>query len=266
MNTYQQYQRARDVAWQVLLKLGIRSLPVDAKTAAEQMGVILLPFPDSAKEPQLAALLEKLGQAPLRSLRIRGIWRTFVQQGVLDDQHVHFAIAHELGHILLRHETIALAPGVRAFRSRENAGDVIEDPLDIADYAADIFAIRLLAPACVLHEMNICSPQDMMRICGLPPRAAKMRAERMTLLNSRNAFFSHPLERKVHAQFFSRPQAASISLEVPPAAPQRKALPPAPLPMIKKPPSVPGKRRPGWLLASGFLLLLTLGILMFLLR
>ena len=201
MNSYQHYQQARDTAWQVLLKLGIASLPVDAKGAAERMGVQLLPFPNREEEPRLHALLSRLGHAPCRSLRLQGRWHIFLKSGALDDQHAHFAVAHELGHILLRHPTQALSPGVRAFYSRENAGDVLDDPLDIVDYAADIFAIRLLAPACVLHDREVCTPLQIQRLCGLPPKAAQLRGERMQVLRQRNAFFSHPLERQVFDQF-----------------------------------------------------------------
>ena len=110
-------------------------------------------------------------------------------------------MAHELGHLLLGHGTRSLAPGVRAFESRENQGDLMEDPESLDDYAADIFAIRLLAPACVLHEMRLDRSGPIMALCGLPPRAAAMRAERMQLLNERDVFYNHPLERQVRDQF-----------------------------------------------------------------
>ena len=64
----------------------------------------------------------------------------------------------------------------------------MEDPQEMTDYAADIFAIRLLAPACLLHELGVDTPEGIMALCGLPPKAAALRAERMKLLNQRNAF------------------------------------------------------------------------------
>lgn len=198
MSTYQRYQQARDAAWRTLLECRISALPVNARAIAAWLGVDILPFP--AEDDRLMHLLKKAGGV-CRSLRIQGKWHIFFRPGTLDDQRLHFAIAHELGHILLHHDTLSLSPGVRAFQSRENEGDVIENPLDLADYAADIFAIRLLAPACVLQGLQLRSREDMMLSCGLPPKAAALRAERMGLLRERNLFLSHPLERQVYDQF-----------------------------------------------------------------
>lgn len=269
MSTYQRYQQARDAAWETLIACGVSSLPVNAKEIAEKLGVQILPWPE--RKDSLFSLLEKAGGGICRSLRIRGKWHIFLQSGQMDDQHVHFAIAHELGHVMLQHDLLPLSPGIRAFRSRENEGDVMDDPLDLSDYAADIFAIRLLAPACVLHGLNIRKREYLIRITGLPPKAAALRAERMGLLRERNAFLSHPLERKVHDQFlpFIRKQNTPIlpRLEInvtypplprfresmgydapaerkaPPTQGEKNAITPTPPPEIKK--------RPGrWLLPA----------------
>lgn len=203
MNTYRRYQAARDAAWEALLRMGISSLPVDMRSIMEKLKIPVLPFPESDQEPRLYSLLQRVGPAPCISLRLQGIWHIFLRQDLLGEAEMRFALAHEWGHILLHHETCALAPGVRMFQGRENAGDLLDDPQELDDYAADIFAIRLLAPACVLHELYIDTPGGVTALCGLPPRAAILRAERMELLNRRDAFLTHPLERKVRDQFSS---------------------------------------------------------------
>ena len=200
MSTYRRYQDARDAAWRALLKVQPARLPVDAEALAGQVGVELLPFP-GPQEERLRHMLGLAGRGVCVSLRIKGQWYFFLREQQLSDSQRRFAVAHELGHLFLLHETRSLAPGVRAFLSSENAGDLMEDPDSLDDYAADIFAIRLLAPACLLHEMHMDQSGQIMAQCGLPPRAAALRAERMTLLNERNAFYQHTLERQVRDRF-----------------------------------------------------------------
>ena len=200
MSTYRRYQEARDTAWRALLQGGFTRLPVEPEGLARRIGVEALPFPGE-DEPRLRHLIRLTGGGFCVSLRLRGRWHIFLRQDRMDESQRRFAVAHELGHLLLSHPTRRLAPGVRAFESRENQGDLIEDPESLDDYAADIFAIRLLAPACVLHELHLDQSGPIMRLCGLPPRAAALRAERMQLLNQRDVFYNHPLERQVRDQF-----------------------------------------------------------------
>ena len=235
MDTYRKYREARDTAWRALLQLEEKSLPVDPEALARRVGVEIMPFPDPNEEEKLAALLEKAGGGSCVSLRIQGKWHIFLRTEALDGSRRRFSVAHELGHLLMDHETYALMPGVRAFAGRENAGDLIDDPQSLDDYAADIFAIRLLAPACVLHEMHVDQSGQIIALCGLPPRAAALRAERMGLLNERDAFYNHPLERQVRDQFlpFIRSRQTAAAREcVSPVQPVRKTLP-APLPRPK---------------------------------
>ena len=200
-DSYQLYQEARDAAWRTLLRLEKKELPVDMRALFSMLRIPVLPFPDVKKEPRLFALLQK-AQAPFCvSLKIQGVWQVFLKEGVWDESRERFALAHELGHMILHHPTYPLEKGAEAFRGRENQGDLMEDPEEIWDYAADIFAIRLLSPACVLHALYLDRSSAISSLCGLPPKAAAMRAERMELLNQRDAFFTHPLERQVHQAF-----------------------------------------------------------------
>lgn len=202
MSTYRRYQDARDAAWRTLLRFSARALPVDVRGIAAALGLSLHPFPDAQEEPRLHALVSRaMGSANCVSLRLGRAWHCFLSPGITEESHIRFALAHELGHLILAHETYAVSPGVRAFQGRENAADLIEDPRGLDDYAADIFAIRLLAPACVLQALGADTPARIGALCGLPPRASALRAERMTLLETRNAFFSHPLERQVYDRF-----------------------------------------------------------------
>ena len=220
---YHRYQEARDTAWRALLRLPEKKLPVDVDALAKLIGMDVLPFPDGEENPRLANLLEGLGSALAISLRVRGKWQIFLREDALDDTRRRFAVAHELGHLLLGHETRGISVGVRAFESEENEGDVMDDPEDLADYAADIFAVRLLSPACLLHELRVDTPGGIGLLCGLPPKAASMRADRMELLNQRDAFFKHDLERLVRDQFL--PFLRSRQFPMPEQPPPTKKIP-----------------------------------------
>ena len=231
MSTYRLYQDARDTAWRALLRLREKRLPADVFSLADDIGMEIHPFPEAGSFGRLSALVAgEDGGAVCVSFRIRGKWHIFLREDGLTDDQKRFAVAHELGHLLLGHETETVSPGVRRFASRENQGDLMDDPRDLSDYAADIFAIRLLAPACLLHELGIDTPGRIAALCGLPPRACALRAERMELLNERNAFYKHALERQVRdcfLPFIREKRAGGVPLSPPelPARPVRLVQP-----------------------------------------
>ena len=101
-----------------------------------------------------------------------------------------FTIAHELGHIFLGHSTL------KGYHSRMFGKERPE-----IESEADMFAARLLAPACVLHELGITSAEEIARVCKISITAAEYRAERMQILEQRNAWYKSQLERQVIKQF-----------------------------------------------------------------
>lgn len=69
------------------------------------------------------------------------------------------------------------------------------------EQAANVFASRLLAPACVLWGCGAKTPEQIAALCGISHKAAQFRADRMEMLYKRNKFLSSPLEREVYRQF-----------------------------------------------------------------
>ena len=171
------------MAWRALLQVECKRLPVDAVSLAKSQGIDIHPFLPNGEQPRLEQMLDLAGEGNCKSLRIRGKWHIFYDPRNLSEDGVRFAVAHELGHFFLNHETKILAPGVRTYISRENEGDLLDNPQELDDYAADIFAIRLLAPACLLHELHVDSLGGIMNLCGMPKKAAALRAERMSAMS-----------------------------------------------------------------------------------
>lgn len=100
-----------------------------------------------------------------------------------------YTVMHELGHYLLGH--LGETPLSRSEH----------DCKPSEEQAADKFAIDMLAPACVLWGLHLHTPEEIAKVCHISIQAAGYRAQRMKLLYQRNKFLSHPLERKVYAQF-----------------------------------------------------------------
>lgn len=173
------YKGIRNAAWQALLDFNVCSLPVSVSKITKQLGVRLIGNKkiDLLKQGERGA-----------TIYVNNQWYI-----VLDEteqiETQRFTAAHELAHILLGH-TLTANTKYRTFEHRNEE-----------EQAADMFAARLLAPACVLHEMRAFTPERIRIVCNISTAAAKIRAERMQELELRNKYYLHPLERQVKAQF-----------------------------------------------------------------
>lgn len=176
------YTKIRDLAWQVLLDCKIDTLPVSTVQIAKRLNVKIL-------RNSCLGILKKHESG--LSLYQDGLW--FI---VFDDSQSYtrcrFTLAHELGHILLNH------PLHNGFHSRTT---IFASEKSEIEREADIFASRLLAPACVLWGLNLHSAEEIAGFCDLSQQAAKIRAKRLEVLYRRKKFLLHPLERKVFEQF-----------------------------------------------------------------
>ena len=182
INAYHYYKQARNASWQCLLDVGIVSLPVKTLKIAAYFGI------DVLKDSEAQVL------KPLESgccfVNKNGKW-TIVYNDSDAPGRVRFTIAHELGHILLGHE---LEEGFGHYRR-------ISEGKPITETQADEFAARLLAPACVLWALDVYSADDIIDLCGVSEKAARLRAKRMAVLKERNMFLTHPLEKKLYSAF-----------------------------------------------------------------
>ena len=173
---YTDYQNARDATWRLLIDLGIKELPVRPGAICKALGIPIFLYtpPDendgiSFMEDGVPTIMVSR-KAPLARQR--------------------FTAAHELGHVLLghigRYELVNREPGPK------------DNPIE---QAANVFASRLLAPACVLWGCGAKTPEEIATMCDISYQAAQFRVERMKLLYERNKFLTSPLEREVYQQF-----------------------------------------------------------------
>lgn len=176
---YGRYKDLRNSTWQTIIDFNIKSLPVVLSDITDKLGIKILNNSD----------VDELNN------RERGVTLNFGDDWYIivnDTESVpvcRFTIAHEIGHILLGHMLIDKTK-YRTFGKRNEE-----------EQEADMFAARLLAPACVLHELQALSAEQIAKVCNISISAAEVRAERMQVLEARNKYYLHPLERQVRQQF-----------------------------------------------------------------
>lgn len=188
---YKNYQNARDAAWRILLDCNIDQLPVRLNPVCRKLKIRVLTYGQGTEIIEWA----KLSQAVHRTDGMT--FYTGETPIILFDEkalpaRTRFTVAHELGHIILGH----VKPGNVTTVNREpRPNDAPEER------AANQFAARLLAPACVLWGLDVHTPEEIMELCHISRQAAIFRANRMEELYQRNKFMMSPLEREVYQQF-----------------------------------------------------------------
>lgn len=179
---YGVYKNVRNNAWQCLLDVGITELPVSVVKIADFFDIKIV------KNSKYNWLKPK--QIGISRLTSNGRW-IICYEDTEPSYRSRFTIAHELGHILLGHQ---LKDGEDHTRTFDKDRPQIESE-------ADMFAARILAPACVLWGLDLHTPEDIASACNISFSAAQFRAQRMEELYRRQKFLTHPLEKQVYEQF-----------------------------------------------------------------
>ena len=174
---YKEYQKSRDLAWEILCREKINKLPVDVLEICRRLEIRVVQYVEPRPEGDGFSTI------------IDGVPHIYVQKQQ-SRQRARFTIAHELGHVLLGHV------GKAGLVNREPSPD--DDPIE---QGANVFAARLLSPACVLWGCNVSSAADIAALCDISPTAAGYRWERMQILLERDKFLTSSMERRVYRRF-----------------------------------------------------------------
>lgn len=192
---YKKYQNSRDLSWQILIDSKISELPVKVSRICKMMNIRIISYKQGAK------LIESLSLSQ-NALNSDGF--TFGNMIFYNERcklpRQRFTVAHELGHILLH-------GGQGLYNSEPIEGD---NPIE---QEANVFASRLLAPACVLWGLGVTSAEQISEICNISVQSAEFRFERLSKLYEReksfvdkygkSCFLMSSLEAKVYAQFIN---------------------------------------------------------------
>lgn len=174
------YKNARNAAWQCLIDYKITELPVKPSRIARAAGIKVVKNSD----------VHELKPYESGSSTLEDDKWYIVYDDENTKQRCRFTIAHELGHIFLGHE---LKKGYHTRKFDISKPSVEQE--------ADVFASRLLAPACVLWALDIHTATEISELCDISKSAAQIRAERMAILYPRNKFLTSPLEMEVYKNF-----------------------------------------------------------------
>lgn len=184
---YASYKNSRNLSWEIIINEGIDELPVSMSRLCGRLGIEVI-------------LSDSLGMSgDGKALMYDGKPYIFLNRNQRPER-MRFTLAHELGHILLEHI------GKYELVNREPS------PTDNhVEQEANIFASRLLAPACVLWALDISEAEEIASLCKISFAAAKFRSERMKLLYEReklflkdkgkSCFLISPFEKQVFEQF-----------------------------------------------------------------
>lgn len=165
------------MSWEILVKENIKELPVNIVELCHKLGIAVKYY-------------DKLEQGNDGKCTVINKQPIILVRQECSRQRKRFTIAHELGHILLGHV------GKYELINREISPT--DNPIE---QEANVFASRLLAPACVLWGLNVNSADEIAQLCDISPTAAEYRWQRMQELYKRNKFLIAPLEREVFNQF-----------------------------------------------------------------
>lgn len=197
---YENYKKTRDKVWELLLKHGYGALPIKVSEICRREGIPLLSYDRGISVISALGLEEHCKNDGFTVMATDKPIVFFNDR--CSPQRQRFTIAHELGHLYLGH----LSGGQYTTVNREpEPGDAPEER------EANVFAARLLAPACVLWGLNVRRAADIARLCEISRQSASFRAERLALLYEReqrflaaygvSCFLLSPLERRVFEQF-----------------------------------------------------------------
>ena len=202
-NFYQNYATSRDAAWEALLRSDVNACPIDLAKACKALRIATHRYQTNMP------LIEALGATDMTdadgfSLRKDGRWHIFYRE-TSDGRNDRVVVAHELGHIILKHRTVTrLSPiGTLYCFARDNR--ILEDE-------ANMFAARFLVPAVVCWGLYRTSDITMIQsIFDVPEKLAKERSDRLGKLYERERirlnqgkqtpFLMSRLERCVYNQF-----------------------------------------------------------------
>lgn len=185
---YDNYVKARDTSWEVLLRCGIKELPITLGTIADYYNFKVIAYSDTNITQ---VLKNEVVEGDGFIVFSKGKKEIFLNDKVNNRNRRRFTLAHELGHGILNHNI-----DIVHYRNSE-----VDSDIDMQELEANVFARDILMPSTILAALNIHTPEEIMKVCDVSRKSAEIRAARMELLYKRNLFNLHPMERKVREQF-----------------------------------------------------------------
>lgn len=161
---YTLYQESRNLSWDILIREGVCELPVSVSKLCRSM------------EIEIRYIDVENGNDGWCQI-VNGQPFIFISKNC-SEQRQRFTAAHELGHILLGH--------VGKYELVNREPSVNDNPIE---QQANVFAARLLAPACVLWGLHIKNAEQIEKLCNISKTSAEFRMNRLNALYMREQDF-----------------------------------------------------------------------------
>lgn len=200
---YGEYKVSRDLAWKIILDMGFTELPIKVSAICRKLGIEIRSYEKAKELLERHQLENKILEIDGFTLGIDGRY-TILFNEHCSIQRNRFTVAHELGHILLGHIP-KNGMHITAINREPSSKD---NPLE---QQANVFASRLLAPVCILRELQVTEVHEIAELCDISMTAAQYRFNRLSKLNDREQRFIKergkscyglsPLEGEVVYQF-----------------------------------------------------------------
>lgn len=159
----------------------VRRLPVDPISVAKALGVKVLRYRTAADFFDMD-IRELYALSPLGfSFKADGNAYIALNENSCGESRRRFTAAHELGHCVLGHIKSEVYSAAE-------------------ECAAEHFAAALLAPLVVLHEIGVCSAEEISRVCVISRQAAEIRLEDL-ILREQSGFRPDEDEERVKELF-----------------------------------------------------------------
>lgn len=200
---YGRYKKIRDIVWKIYINLKISSLPVSVMDICKKLNIIVLSYEKGMKDDLFITTILiqkelKMGSFCLHDTETNK-WYIFYDPKIIPREAIKLYLAHELGHIILDHETEKMNVRLRVISFSPR--NLIQNWEEVFEKDAFMFAVRLLCPVGVMAALNIQSAEDIQYICRLPKKFAVERFKRLKELYIKNVFGKSKLEKQVLEQF-----------------------------------------------------------------
>lgn len=195
-NFYGLYKGVRNSAWKFLIDFNVTELPINIFAICDRMDIQVKPYETYLELIKTFGQEERMTNEDGFAMIFDGQWYIFYKSDYRSYARMTFVVLHEIAHILLGHKNRL---------QNTNSIDFVENKKTKSqlEKEADMFAIRVMSPACILKELNVHTPVEIMEVCHIPFIYAEIRAKRMEILYERNMFYRNALETKVKDQFMS---------------------------------------------------------------
>lgn len=163
---YNNYKDARNLAWKILIEFKLVKFPINIIKLTNDLNIEVKQI--NAIPNGLYAVSYTINETTYIS---------YVSSGNINTDR--FTIAHELGHLLLKH------------KANKKYTEYQEEQ-------ANIFASRLLAPMIIVRKYDPNSPEELAKIFGLSLESATIRFNRYLEIKERNKFLTNTLEKEYY--------------------------------------------------------------------